>query len=87
VLMGRGGLAEHAKPADLIMTSLTSYWQLARFTDLSPTGCGTVPPAVFRPRSPQFGKWPPMGVRDGPSSGSGIGELKKSAPGPPPVVL
>jgi hypothetical protein len=60
---------------------------VARFTDLSLTGCGAIPPAVFRSRRPQFGKWPPMGVRDGPSSGSGIGELKKSAPGPPPVVL
>ncbi len=51
------------------------------------TGFGATPPAAFRFRSPQFAKWPPGGVRDGPSSGSVIGAPKKSAPGPPPVVL
>jgi hypothetical protein len=53
---------------------------LARFTDslshrlwCHPAG------AISFFRRPQFAKWPPMGVRDRPSSGSGIGGLQKVA--------
>ena len=60
---------------------------VASFIDLYLTGGGATPPAAFRFRSPQFAKRPPGGVCDGPSSGSVIGAPKKSAPGPPPVVL
>jgi hypothetical protein len=67
--------------------SISPQYPLASFIDLYLTGGGATPPAAFRFRSPQFAKWPPGGVRDGPSSGSAIGARKKSAPGPPPVVL